>query len=489
MTPTRTHRGARRLQTALLIVTAALTAGACHDFFNVQQTNQPTLDDLLLHPTRAKLAAAATGIFVGARGDIQDLIWRLGSMGREGINLSGNNTPDYTEPYFGPLSGSGFGGALWGGRYANIRSINVYEAALSRTTELTAGEVAASRGLAKTFKALALLYVIETRGPLGAPVDVDRPVTAPPAPFVTEDSVYGYIVGLLDSARTNLLAAGGTAFPFDMPTGLGAFSTPASFIRFNRALAAKAQVFRATALNGCNNTPANCWNAAETDLAASFYAPGDSTQFFAGAYFDFSSDPGDAANDLSEPLNGNTFFALPDFLVDADSQADSQPDLRALMKIVPSQDTQVTGGIPIPGNHKFTVYFTNGGVDVGHQIPIIRDEELALLDAEAQIGLGNKGPANTILNLVRKASGNLPADTLSAGSTTASYITELLYNRRYSLMWEQGTRWIDARRYGLLSTIPTDIPNTFNPPGAVPAVMPIPDGECNARNLPAGCQP
>ena len=476
---------------ASLILATALMASACNNFFDVPQTNQPTLDDLLNHPTRDKLAAAANGIFAGGSGEIQSLIWRLGSMGREGINLSGNNTPDYSEPYFGPLSGSGFGAAIWGGRYANIRSINVYTLALSRTTELSAGEVAASRGMAQTFKALAFMYIIETRAQLGGPVDVDRPVTAPPAPFVSEDSVYGYVLGLLDSARANLITANtdGAGFPFAIPAGLSLFSDPLSFVQFNRALAAKAEVFRATAQNGCHGTPANCWNAAETALAASFYTPGDSTQFKVGAYFDFSTDPGDATNDLSEPLNGNTFFALQDFLTQADTQVGGAPDRRALTKIVPSQDTQALGGIPIHGQLKFTVYYTNGAVDLGHPIPIIRDEELALLDAEARIGLNDLTGANTILNLVRAGSGNLPADTLTGGSPKAAYIAELLYNRRYSLMWEQGTRWVDARRYGLLGTIPTDIPNGNVPPGAVPTVMPIPDNECNARGLASGCAP
>lgn len=473
---------------SFFVLAIALAVGACNDFFNVPQTNQPTLDDLLNHPTRDKLAAAANGIFAGASGDIQSFIWRVGSMGREGINLSGNNTPDYSEPYFGPLSGSGFGAAIWGGRYANIRSINIYLQALGKTTELSAGEIKASRGMAQTFKALALLYVIETRGSLGAPVDVDRPVTAPPAPFVSEDSVYGYIIGILDSAQTNLAAAG-APFPFPIPAGLAPFGDPLNFILFNRALAAKAQVFRATAQNGCHGTPASCWNAAETDLAASFYAPGDSTQFRAGAYFDFSTDGGDQVNGLSDPLNSATYYALPDFLVDADTQVGGAKDLRALSKIVPAQDTQVLGGIPINGQLKFTVYFTGGAVDLNHSIPIIRDEELALLDAEARIGLNDLTGANTILNLVRKASGNLPADTLTGGSPKAAYIAELLYNRRYSLMWEQGTRWVDARRYGLLANIPTDIPNGNVPPGAVPPVMPIPDNECNARGLATGCAP
>src|SRR5512146_3586108 len=104
----RTH--ALRHLAAAASLARALLVGACGDF-NVTNPNQPTQDDLSSNPTRTKLAAAATGILIairtstGAAGDITGYIWRLGSMGREGVNLSGNNQPDYIEPYFGPLSG------------------------------------------------------------------------------------------------------------------------------------------------------------------------------------------------------------------------------------------------------------------------------------------------------------------------------------------------------------------------------------------------
>jgi len=68
-----------------------LLVGACSSFFDVKNTNQPNLEDLTTNPTRTKLSAAATGVFASARTDIQGHIWRLGSLGREGINLSGNN--------------------------------------------------------------------------------------------------------------------------------------------------------------------------------------------------------------------------------------------------------------------------------------------------------------------------------------------------------------------------------------------------------------
>src|SRR5438445_13129609 len=138
---------------------------------------------------------------------MQTYIWRLGSMGREGINLSGNNQPDYQEPFYGPLQGGGFGGSQWADRYSNIRTINIYLNGINANGDLSAGEKAASRGMANTMKALAFMYVILTRDSPGAPVDADRAVNATTAPFLTKASVYGYVSGVLDGARAHLRAA------------------------------------------------------------------------------------------------------------------------------------------------------------------------------------------------------------------------------------------------------------------------------------------
>src|SRR2546426_1105748 len=275
------------------IAAGILVLAACN--FDITNDNQPTLDDLVTNPTRAKVSAAATGLFAGARSGIQALIWRLGSMGREGVNLSGNNQPDFIEPYFGPVvAGGSFGGTLWIDRYAHIRTVHTFlqalasngTASLPATERLTAAEVAGARGVANTLKALALLYIIETRASLGAPVDVDHPVDAAPAPFVREDSAYAYIVGVLNNAATDL-AAGGSSFFFHVPPGLSAFATPATFIKVNRALAAKANVLRATDVTGCAGNPAACYGAALTALGASFMNAAPAS-FQDGAYFDFS---------------------------------------------------------------------------------------------------------------------------------------------------------------------------------------------------------
>jgi starch-binding outer membrane protein, SusD/RagB family len=453
-----------------------LLVGACN--FDILNTNQPTQDDLINNPTRAKLSAAATGLFASARTDIQAYIWRLGSMGREGINLSGNNQPDFIEPYFGPVQGGGsFGGTLWNGRYVAIRSGNIYLTALANDKDLSAAEKAASSGFAKTMNALALMYIIEGRAQLGAPVDVNRDVTAGPAAFVSEDSVYGYILGLLNSGQSDL-AAGSTDFPFPVPPGFTGFDTPATFIAFNRALAAKAYNLRATA--GCGGNAGNCYTAALTALGASFIDPSPAS-FSSGVFFDYSTSPGDAQNSLSDPLNGLTFFALTDDTIEAETQSGGQRDQRALDKIAPAVTVQNLSAIPIPGELKFTVFLTGGAADPGHSIPIIRDEELILLRAEAEWFTGAKAAALTDINLVRQNSGLLPATTVGTGDVDSTFVKALLYERRFSLLWEQGTRWIDARRFNRLGDIPVDVPS-----GHVPSVMPVPKSECDALGLALG---
>jgi hypothetical protein len=312
-------------------------------------------------------------------------------------------------------------------------------------------------------------------------VDVDIPITAPVARFVSRDSVYGYVIGLLDSAQADLGRAGSAKFPITIPSGLASFSTPTTFLQVNRALAAKARVLRASAA-GCG---AACYAAALTALNGSFISTSPAA-FATGAYFNFSTGPNDLTNDLSDPLSSVNFYAHPSEIADAQLQPGGAKDQRVLDKIVAARDTQVVGGIgEIPGTDKFAVYFTGGLPDPNHGIPIIRDEELVLLHAEANWFGGSKLQALADIDSVRIGAGKLAPTTLTIASPDSAFVKELLYNRRYSLMWEQGTRWIDARRYNRMGDIPATPPTG----GHVAKVMPVPDAECAARGLPVNCTP
>jgi hypothetical protein len=85
---------------------------------------------------------------------------------------------------------------------------------------------------------------------------------------------------------------------------------------------------------------------------------------------------------------------------------------------------------------------------------IIRNEELILIYAEANIQMNNFPEAVTALNEIRSKH-NLP--DYSGALTQNALINEMLYERRYSLFFE-GHRWIDVRRYNLLNTLPLDRP-------------------------------
>ena len=63
------------------------------------------------------------------------------------------------------------------------------------------------------------------------------------------------------------------------------------------------------------------------------------------------------------------------------------------------------------------------------------------------------GAAETDINAIRSRSGSLPAVTLTSA---AQALDQLLYEKRYSLLYEGGHRWLDLRRYGRLDELPED---------------------------------
>src|SRR5262249_121999 len=234
---------------------AALLTGC--GTFTVLDPNNPSEDDLLTNPTPSKVSVAGTGLFAAVRAGMTGEIWLIGSWGREGVNLLGNNQPDYQEPYYGPIQQQR--PTAWGNEYAAIRSANVFLTALSRVGQLSDAEKAAGIGLAQTLKGLSFLKIIAVRGHLGAPVAVGPSLSEDPAPFLTEDGVYLYIRALLDSAAANLQAAGSANFPLVIPDGFTSFSTPATFLQFTNGLSAKAEVFHGSI--GCG---AACYQLALT---------------------------------------------------------------------------------------------------------------------------------------------------------------------------------------------------------------------------------
>ena len=473
----RNPRGWRRSARYGVVMAGVLALGACGDL-DIVNTNAPTVSTLTGAPTRDVLARAATGIFSQAFSDIGTEIQFYALYGREGYNLLGNDPRETGEQIRGPQDPTGRNSGIWQGPYTAIRSINVYLEALPNASGMTDAERSASAGFAKTLKAWHIHRLAVRTGELGIALDVDRPLTAEPAPFVSFAAAMEAASALMDEALGNL-QAGGTAFPFSMAPGFTGFNTPATFARFNRALAAKILVHRATFVN-C----ATCWGQASTAMDASFVTTaGLPGSLSTGVNYQFSAAAGEPANPVSEPLTKDRLWVHPSIVTGAQNRADGTPDLRLVRKVTNTGRSKNLNDLI--GTFKPTLYnsASNPAVaNLGAAIPWISNEELLLLRAEIRWNTGNRAGAVSDLNLVREHGGGLANSALTAGSADAAFVTELLYNRVYSLMWSQGTRWIDARRYDRLGTLPIDRPGD-----SVFRNMLIPANECSARGEDVPC--
>jgi hypothetical protein len=475
------HRaGVRRRAARVALAAAALgavTLTSCRelDFGN---TNAPTADQLTESPSRAVLARTAVGVQIEALNDLAGELQQWGIYGRELLNLLGNDPRETGEEMRGPQDPGGRAGGVWGGKYGAIRTIHTYLTALENSTGLSEEEKRASAGLAKTIKAWHLHKLAVRSGATGLPIDTDLPITADPAPLVTSAAAMEAASDLLDEALADL-QAGGTAFPFSFVPGFEGFTTPTTFAQFNRALAAKVLVHRAT-FNACTT----CWAEAATALAGSFITDAGLPESLSlGVYYGYTGAAGEFTNPVTESLESNRYWVHQSIVTGAQLRPTGEPDLRLTTKTAPAPDPRTLNDIT--ATHKPILYNDPDDPaepDPGADIPWITNEELILLRAEIRWNTGNKAGAVADINLIRLHAGGLGPSTLTPLSSDAEFITELLYNRLYSLMFTQGVRWIDARRYNRINTLPIDRTGDVVHPH-----MLIPATECDARGLEPPC--
>jgi hypothetical protein len=357
----------------------------------------------------------------------------------------------------GPLDpGSrAFGGNHWAEEYAAIRTANDLLAVIGTATALTAEEQQATSGFAHTLQAYNFLIVLNAHTQDSIPIDVGTSVTAEPAPFRTNAEGYAQVISLLDGAVAEL-QGGGATFPFALPSGFSGFNTPATFLEFNRALRARVAIYRGD------------FTGAITALGQSFLDP--AAPLDQGVYMDFSAGPGDFANPLAlDPQVGEN-FGHPSLEARAQLQPGGDPDRRFLTKLVPRAPRSAGTPDVLTSDLGWVRYPSPNS-----PIPLIKNEELILLRAEANIGLSNLAPAVADLDLVRTSSGGLAP--YAGAVDQASLLTELLYNKRYSLLYEGGHSWIDHRRYGRLS----DLEGFDRSSDIIFTTLPIPTSEVLPR--------
>ena len=454
----------RQLAVTALPAVALLAVG-CSDPM-IPDYNNPQLPSVI--PSKDQLQNQVTGLVAGDREQHAFFILVLETMGRDAYRIDGAD-PRYIQMPLGQFSPAAFlVNFTWNSTYSTILGAQRLAQGVEASPVFTAQEKAASQGFARTIQGLEYIKAIETRDSLGVPITSG---TGAIDPIICKPAVLAYISALLDSAQTNLTAAG-SSFPFTLPGGFAGFTTPANFLKFNRALAAKAHIYRGFLRYKTTGNPVDAaeLNAALTALDASFYSP-TPANFRVGLYHTFSTASGDLQNGN---FNRAVYRANPKVLDSAEAG-----DLR-LSKI--QKDPTYQLALPgTPPQAQSDIIFLNITGPLT-PLPIIIDEQLVLMRAEVLWGLNRDAEAIALINLVRQNSGGLPQRTTYP--TRLDILREILKQKRYSLLFESGDRAVDYQMFGLWK----ELGNELQPPGEGPHVIPFPSAEINARGGDLACK-
>ncbi|MEJ7812288.1 MAG: hypothetical protein WKG32_17885 [Gemmatimonadaceae bacterium] len=455
-----TPRRRARLLGAICLAAAAVSADACTDPV-IPQYNAPTIESVGDRPSADQVQALVTGLALGLRADFGTYQFITNALGRD-IGLFDPEARFVTQTLNATIDPAGFiGSNLYANHYRNIRAANVLLPKIAGAP-YTEEEQAGLRGVVRTIKAVDYYYLIEVRDTTGIPLRVEGDPAGPPAPIVCKRDVLAYTLALLDSAKADLAAAG-AAIPVRLPSGFAAFTTPAAFLQFNRAIRARASLM--LAYPNEDGIPSA---AGVAELRRSLdEAFGDTTKALTlGVYAPFSTAAGDAINPIFNTSVSTLSRAryLPNFLDDLEPGDTRVAAKVARGRTVPNaaQFAGVVGSDAVP-----TVYKTSTD-----PIPVIRNEELIYLRAQQFLAEGNLAEAARLINFFRVRAGLAPK-TLTSPTQVRD---ELLRQKRIGLAQEGAQRLVDLRNYGLIQT-------QVRYPAGAPALsnLPLPAAESLAR--------
>jgi starch-binding outer membrane protein, SusD/RagB family len=453
------------MRSLALIVGVGLAAAACKDSTSVTDLNNVSAEALAGGLTKASTGLLVTGMLNSTRGDLDSryLVFSE-TMARDFYRLDNAENRYITETIGGPADFSGFlGGGAFTQFYVTVRAGNTILNALPSAQGLTAAEVSATRGFVRTFNALALYRALELRDSLGIAIDVNHAIDDPPAGFVCKPSALASITASLDSAATDL-AAGGSAFPFDLPPGFssnGKYNTPATFLQINRGLKGKVELYRALDHQKPNAASlATALTALNTAIGTSA-APAAAT-LSNGVYNTYST----AAGETRYPIADANIYLNP-------SVGDSVQagDLRAAKVLTVAAKSLFN----VTSKYKSTL---TDPVNLTRPLAIIRVAEMVLLRAQVKIEQGDLVGATADINAVRAGEGGLAPITVPATKDAA--ISALLYEKRYSLLAESAQRLVDLRAYKRLNAtyLKKELPGDI-----FQSTLPIPKREFDTRGV------
>lgn len=412
----------------LMITLAGLFVASC-DLDEIPDPNNPSAGVIENNASLSEIQNLVDGILSWIRDRHATYLDGVGMIGREYYRFSGAD-PRFTSDLLGKANAvldnnTFYTTRPFQSRYQVVKNCNILLKAIDNTkAAVTAEQVRAVKGFAKTIMAHELLMVLNQQYNNGVRVSVGDPDNL--GPFLDYAGSLNAIAGMLDEGL-NDLEAGGSSFPFRLHNGYTGFNTPGQFSQFNRALAARVDAYRGD------------WGGVLEALNKSFYSL-DADKGL-GVYNVFSQSGGDQLNEMWYPLNatGELRVAHPSFVTNA------LPNDNRLGKVTKRNEAAFQDNLT--SEYDFTLYPNNTA-----PIAVIRNEELVLLFAEANAQNGSTSNALDGINKVRNWAG---VGNYNGATDKDALLNEILFQRRYSLFGE-GHRWIDMRRYNKLGDLPID---------------------------------
>ena len=451
----------------------ALALGACKDSAVVNPEDAPTVEAIQGSLSRGVLQQLATGVLAQDRGATVGTFqfYVLSAIFARDVYRVDASEPRYVQETLGgnPDPGSFSGSGGWAGFYTATRAANNLLVSLptAPATEVTAAEKSATSGFIQTMKALDYYRLIELRDTVGISIQTANPDEV--TPIKCKTPALTYVAALLDSAFADLNAAGAsTKLPFTLPTGFTGFgrdySKVSNIILLNRGLKGKVDFYRG--LDRTNPQPA-LFATAIAELTTALGAGAGavpSSQFSVGPYYNFVPSGSEAtANNRSDDKIGLNPL-VKDSVLAGDTRASKIVNRSATLSgFGVSTSVTYAGSVPSTANQSAP-------------IGILRDEELVLLRAQAYFESGNFTSGYADLNSVHTAYGLAPY-AVSTNLQTAR--SNVLYDKRYSLLFEGPQRLVDLRAYGRLNNTYLRKETATDP---FNAAFPIPRAEQDARN-------
>lgn len=391
----------------------------------IDDPNGPSAEAYEEGATAGDLQLLVSGLQWAQRNDMEYYVETVSIVGREYYDLNSID-PRYTGELVG-ASGTGMdpGGFLttraYDSKHRATRNAHVLEVAATNST-VDEGQKSAYIGFGQTIRAYEMLLELGRQFENGIRLDTSDPQNLGPFSAGYQAGLTG-IMDILEAGHENLESA--SDVPFVLSLGFEGFADKEGLIQFNHAIAARVALYMGD------------MGAASTALDGSFFdLAGDMST---GVYHTFSGNANDAFNPLfyipGDEVDKYAIHAT--FLTDAEAG-----DTRVTSKTEAWGTTVTVDGLS--GDTQIALF--NSNTD---GFPMIRNEELILIYAEANAGTPD---ATAAINVVRLAAG-LPPYT--GAMDAASHIDEILHQRRYSLVGE-GHRWIDMRRHDRLDELPID---------------------------------